>query len=156
MQSAGAFGRNKMVNAELKTEISDEKVEKFLRSVADERQRADSVAVLEMMSRISNEEPKMWGPSIIGFGRHHLKYASGRELDWMLIGFSPRKGKMTLYITDGFEKYDSYLARLGKHTTGKSCLYIKHLTDVDINVLEELVASSLEHVRGGAMYPAHQ
>ena len=145
-----------MVNAELKTEISDEKVEKFLRSVADERQRADSVAVLEMMSRISNEEPKMWGPSIIGFGRHHLKYASGRELDWMLIGFSPRKGKMTLYITDGFEKYDSYLARLGKHTTGKSCLYIKHLTDVDINVLEELVASSLEHVRGGAMYPAHQ
>ena len=132
-----------MANAEPKTKSNESSVEKFLNTISDEQQRTDSFAVLELMKRISKEEPRMWGTSIIGFGLHHLKYASGRELDWMLIGFSPRKGKTTLYITDGFDKYDEYLSRLGKHKTGKSCLYIKRLSDIDIGVLEELIKSSV-------------
>lgn len=142
-----------MANAELKTKLNDANVETFLNNVADEQQRADSFKVLELMQRASGEEPKMWGASIIGFGTHHLKYASGRELDWMLIGFSPRKGNLTLYITDGFDKYEEYLAKLGKFKTGKSCLYIKRLSDIDENILRDLIASSIEHVKNGAMYP---
>ena len=98
----------------------------------------------------------MWGTAIIGFGIHHLKYASGRELDSALVGFSPRKANLTLYITDGFDKYDEYMAKLGKYKTGKSCLYIKRLSDIDEDVLKDLVAASVENVKNGAMYPRHE
>ena len=145
-----------MAKAELKTKLNDANVESFLNGVADEQQRADSFKVLELMRKITSEEPKMWGPSIIGFGSHHLKYASGRELDWMLVGFSPRKGNLTLYITDGFANYGDLMAKLGKHKTGKSCLYIKRLSDVDENVLGELTASSIKHIKNGAMYSRHE
>lgn len=127
-----------------------------MNSVADEQQRADSFRVMEIMRRLSGEVPKMWGPAIVGFGSIQLKYATGRELDWMLVGFSPRKTSLTLYIVDGFAKYDDLMAKLGKHKTGKSCLYIKKLSDIDQGVLEELISSSLEHVKSGAMQPRHE
>ncbi len=98
----------------------------------------------------------MGGASIIGFGSHHLKYASGRELDGVLTGFSPRKANLTLYIMDGFSKYCEHMSKLGKYKTGKSCLYIKKLSDIDEKVLENLVADSIEHIKNGAMYPRHE
>lgn len=145
-----------MANAELKTKINDASVEKFLNGVTDEQQREDAFRVLELMREVTGEEAKMWGTAIIGFGRHHLKYASGRELDSALVAFSPRKANLTLYITDGFDKYDEYMAKLGQHKTGKSCLYIKHLSDIDEDVLKDLIAASVENVKNGAMYPRHE
>jgi len=145
-----------MANAELKTKINDADVGNFLNAVADEQRRADSFKVLELMREVTGAQAKMWGTSIIGFGIHHLKYASGRELDSALIGFAPRKDNLTLYIADGFDKYGDHLAKLGKYKTGKSCLYIKHLSDVDVNVLRDLVASSVKNVKNGAMYPRHE
>lgn len=137
-----------MAKAELKTRPNEASVEGFLNGIADEQQRADSFRVLEMMKRLSGEEPVMWGPAIIGFGSKPLKYASGRELDWPLIGFSPRKANLTLYITDcGFAKYDKLLAKLGKHKTSVACLYIKRLSDVDETILEKIISSSLKHVK---------
>ena len=145
-----------MANAELKTKINDASVEEFLEGVAEEQQRKDAFSILELMRKATGEEPKMWGTAIIGFGIHHLKYASGRELDSALVGFSPRKANLTLYITDGFDKYDEYLAKLGKYKTGKSCLYIKRLSDIDEKVLRDLVAASVENVRNGVMYTRHE
>lgn len=139
-----------MAKAELKTRPNDASVEDFLNTVVDERRREDSFTVLELMKRVSGEEPMMWGPAIIGFGTRMLKYASGRELDWPLVAFSPRKANLTLYImecTDGSSKYDKLLARLGKHTTSKACLYIKRLSDIDQGVLEELIATSLNDIK---------
>ena len=92
-----------------------------------------------MMQEVTGVEAKMWGDSIVGFGSYHYKYASGREADWPLVGFSPRKQNLTLYIMSGFEQYDELLQRLGKHSTGKACLYVKRLADVDLAVLQELV-----------------
>jgi hypothetical protein len=117
--------------------------------VDDEERRKDSFKVLDMFKRITGEEPKMWGPSIVGFGSRVLKYDSGRELDWMLTGFSPRKGNLTLYIIDGFAKHDDLMARLGKHKTGKSCLYVKKLSDIDQSVLEELILESIDYIKRG-------
>jgi len=145
-----------MANADLKTKINDADVEEFLNGVADEGRRSDSFRVLTLMKDVTGEEPKMWGTAIIGFGLHHLKYASGRELDSALVGFSPRKANLTLYITDGFAKYEEYMAKLGKYKAGKSCLYIKRLSDIDENILRDLVAASVENVRNGAMYPRHE
>ena len=99
-----------------------------------------------MMKEITGESPKMWGPSIVGFGSYHYKYDSGREGDWFVAGFSPRKQSLTLYIMSGFRRYDELLAKLGKHTHGKSCLYIKKLEDVDMSVLKEMVAQSVKYV----------
>lgn len=142
-----------MAKVELKTKLNESSVEGFLNSVEDEEKRADCFRVLELMMKVTGEEPKMWGPSIVGFGSTHLKYESGRELDWMLTGFSPRKANLTLYIMSGFSGYDELMARLGKYKTGKSCLYIKKLSDVDMNVIEELVASSITHIKsGGALF----
>lgn len=132
---------------ELKTKPNDGSVEAFLDAVPDERRRRDCYTVLELMKRVTNEEPKLWGSSIVGFGSYHYTYASGRSGDSFLSGFSPRKQNLTLYIMAGFEQYDELLARLGKHSTGKSCLYVKRLDDVDLAVLEELVARSVEHMR---------
>lgn len=136
-----------MATAELQTQKTGESVEAFLNSVADEQRRADSFRVLEMMRSISGAEPEMWGPAIIGFGSRPLKYASGREIEWMEIAFSPRKANLTLYLTEGFEGYNELLARLGKHKISKACLYIKRLSDVDEKVLRELIAASLEDIR---------
>lgn len=129
--------------AELKTKLNDASVTDFLNSVEDEQKRKDSFEILKLMKRASKAEPKMWGSSIVGFGSYHYKGASGREGDWMMIGFSPRKQNLTLYIMPGFERYPDLMKKLGKYSTGKSCLYIKRLSDVDVDVLKELMVESV-------------
>lgn len=130
---------------ELKTQKNDASVEDFINGVSDEQKRTDSFAILEMMRDITGDEPAMWGTSIIGFGSYTYKYASGRENAWFLTGFSPRKQNLSLYITTGFENYETLLAKLGKHKTGKSCLYIKRLSDVDMPTLRELIQQSVAY-----------
>ena len=133
--------------AELKTRPNDGDVVAFLNGVADERKRQDCFAVLELMRRATGEEPMMWGDSIVGFGTYHYVYATGNSGDWPLTGFAPRAQNITLYIMAGFDQYDELLARLGRYKTGKSCLYIKRLADVDLAALAELVAASAAHMR---------
>jgi hypothetical protein len=133
--------------SDLKTQRNDASVEAFLDAVESERKRADSETILALMREVTGEEPAMWGDSIVGFGSYHYKYASGREGEWFLTGFSPRKRTLTLYIMAGFEAYEPLLKRLGKFKTGKSCLYINSLEDVDREVLRELLARSVEHMR---------
>jgi Domain of unknown function (DU1801) len=133
--------------AELKTKKNDGSVEAFLKGIADESMRQDCEAVLKLMKQVTRAEPEMWGASVVGFGEYHYKYASGREGDWFLTGFSPRKQNLTLYIMAGFARYDELMAKLGKHKTGKSCLYIRKLSDIDLSVLEELITQSVEHVK---------
>ncbi len=130
--------------ADNKTQKNDASVTAFLDSVADIKRRQDSYVVLEMMQIITGLEPKMWGDAIIGFGSEHYRYASGREGDMPLIGFSPRKQNLTLYINMGFDRFQGLLARLGKHKTSKACLYINRLADVDLSVLEEIISHSLK------------
>jgi hypothetical protein len=132
--------------AELKTQPNEQSVEAYLNSVADDKKRQDSFAILELMKEITQEEPKMWGDSIVGFGTYHYKYASGREGNWFLTGFAPRKQNLTLYIMSGFEAYETLLGKLGKYKTGKSCLYIKKTEDVDLEILKELVRQSTDHM----------
>ena len=126
-----------------KTRETDADVAAFIAAVSDPRQRADAEALVTMMSDVSGEPPRMWGPSIIGFGRYHYRYESGREGDMCRIGFSPRKGQTVLYIVDGFPAHADHLTRLGKHKTGKSCLYVKRLDDIDANVLRALIGDSI-------------
>ncbi|MCX7553193.1 DUF1801 domain-containing protein [Marinicella sp. S1101] len=126
-----------------KTQPTDASVIKFITAVTPEQKRQDAFALLEMMERLSGYQAKMWGPSIIGFGQYHYKYDSGREGDFMRIGFSPRKANLSLYITAGLEQHAELLAQLGKHKTGKSCLYINHLKDVKQEVLEKLIKAAL-------------
>ena len=133
--------------AELKTKQTDESVMEFLNGVPDEKKRQDSFAILELMTEVTGSEPRMWGESIVGFGSYHYRYASGREGDWFVTGFSPRKQNLTLYIMAGFDNYDQLLQNLGKHKTGKSCLYIKRLEDVDLDTLRELVSQSVQHMK---------
>jgi hypothetical protein len=132
---------------ELKTKLNQASVEKFLNSVKDKQKREDSFKILDMMKKITKEEPKMWGPSIVGFGSYHYKYASGHEGDLCMAGFSPRKEALTIYILPGFEKYDSLMKKLSKYKTGKSCLYIKKLDDVDTKVLKELISESVKYMK---------
>ena len=131
---------------ELKTKPNDKDVLKFLKSVENQRRREDSLEMLKIMQEVTQEEPIMWGDSIVGFGSYHYKYKSGREADWLATGFSPRKQALTVYIMDGFDKYEELLKTLGKHKTGKSCLYINKLDDVDISVLKELIKESMKYV----------
>lgn len=133
--------------ADLKTKATEASVTDFLDNVTSEDRRADCQRVLELMKEITGEQPKMWGPSMIGFGRYHYRYESGREGDWFLTGFSPRKANLTLYIMAGFERYDGLMGRLGKYKTGKSCLYLKRLSDVEEPVLRELIDESVKHMR---------
>jgi hypothetical protein len=133
--------------AENKTTPNDQDVEQFLNSVDDERKRKDSFTILELMKQVTGLEPTMWGSSIVGFGNYHYKYASGREGDMILAGFSPRKQNLTLYNMGGFERYDDLLKKLGKHTTGKGCLYIKRLDDVDLPTLKNLIEESFKHIK---------
>lgn len=136
-----------MAKAELKTKVNDASVKKFLDSVADEGKRNDCFEILKIMKQVTKEEPKMWGASIVGFGSYHYKGASGREGDWMLTGFSPRKQNLTLYLMSGFETHADLLKKLGKFTTSVGCLYIKKLDDVDKKVLKELVTASVKRMK---------
>jgi hypothetical protein len=133
--------------AELKTKVNDADVEAFIASVEHPKRREDSFKVLELMKKITKEEPKMWGPSIVGFGQYHYKYASGQEGDWPIAAFSPRKQALTIYLMPGFELVEELLAKLGKFKTGKSCLYINRLEDVDLKVLAELIKLSIPSVK---------
>jgi len=133
--------------AELKTKKTEASVEDFLNKIKDQETRLDCFEIAKIMKQTTRSEPKMWGSSIVGFGSRRLKYASGRELDWMLTGFSPRKANITLYILSGFENQDTLLKKLGKYSTGKGCLYIKKLKDVDTKVLKQLVSESVQAMR---------
>jgi Domain of unknown function (DU1801) len=129
---------------ELKTKERKASVEKFLNGVKEKQKREDSFKILKLMKQITKTEPKMWGPSIIGFGKYHYKYASGREGDWFLTGFSPRKQSLTLYLMSDLNKYKDLFSKLGKHKTSKGCIYINKLEDVDMKVLKELITSSVK------------
>jgi hypothetical protein len=133
--------------AELKTKKTKASVEKFILSVKDKQKQEDAFAIVELMKKITGDEPEMWGSSIIGFGHVRLKYPSGRELDWMKMGFSPRKQNLTLYVSlgAGSKDFEPLLKKLGKHKTGKGCLYINKLADVDVKVLKEIIQKSNEH-----------
>jgi hypothetical protein len=140
-----------MAKSENKTKATEISVDSYIAAVTDDGQRADAEKIKAMMERLSVEPAKMWGPSIIGFGSYHYKYESGREGQMCRIGFSPRKGQTVLYLIDGFESQAELMAKLGKHKTGKSCLYIRRLSDIDEAVLEQLCAESLKWM--AAKYP---
>jgi hypothetical protein len=135
--------------AELKTQPTDESVEAFLNAIPDETRRKDCFTLLGMMQQATGAPPVMWGEAIVGFGDYHYSYASGRQGDWFQVGFSPRKQNLTLYLMTGFDQYESLLAGLGKHSTSKSCLYIKRLSDIDMPTLQQLIRLSVEHIAGG-------
>jgi Domain of unknown function (DU1801) len=149
MGDAVRIDRGDSTMAELKTQPNDDDVAGFLEKVPDPQRREDAKQVCALMARVTGAPATMWGSSIIGFGQQHLVYESGRELDWFEVGLSPRKQSLTLYITEGFDGYAELLGRLGKHSTGKSCLYIKRLSDVDPEVLEEIVTRSVARPRSG-------
>lgn len=136
-----------MAVSENKTQPTDGSVEAFLAKVEDPERQADCRAVARLMEEVVGQPPRMWGPSMIGFGTYRYRYASGREGDWMITGFSPRKRDLTLYIMSGFGRYDELMGKLGKYKTGKSCLYLKRLSDVDRAVLRELVSESVAYMR---------
>ena len=131
----------------LKTKKNDQNVEEFLNTVTDPSRREDCFEIMKIMQEVTQEEPKMWGDSIVGFGDYHYKYKSGREGDWFTIGFSPRKRNLTLYIMSGFTRYEEILEKLGKHKTGKSCLYINKLSDVNKETLTQLATESVKFVK---------
>lgn len=133
--------------AELKTRENDGDVEAFLSQVENEERQRDCRTVMELMRDATGEPARMWGDSIIGFGSYHYVYDSGREGDWFLTGVSPRKRNLSVYIVPGFDDYEELMQRLGKHRTGKSCLYINRLSDVDQDVLRELIHRSVEAMR---------
>ena len=131
--------------AEIKTKPTSESVEAFINAVKDEQKRKESFALLEVMKKASGEQPKMWGTSLIGFGNKRYKSeATGREVDWFKIGFSPRKANLSIYLGVDIQKYAAYLKKLGKHKTGVGCLYVNKLGDIDIKVLKEIISTSLK------------
>jgi hypothetical protein len=130
-----------------KTKATKASVTAFINSIEDKQQRADARKVAAMMRKATGKRAKMWGPSIVGYGTYHYKYESGREGDFMVAGFSPRKQALTVYILAGFGRFAPLMARLGKYKTGKSCLYIKRLSDVDEAVLEKLIDGSVTYMR---------
>ena len=130
--------------AELKTQENDASVADFINGVADDKKRQDCVAVSELMQKLTDAEPKMWGSSIVGFGKYHYKYASGRKGEWFVVGFSPRKQNLTLYIMSGFDSCDEIMSQLGKYKLGRCCLYVKKLEDIDLKILEKLIKHSIK------------
>jgi len=134
--------------AEPKTTRNDASVEAFLDAVPDARRRDDARTVCALIAEVTGEPPAMWGDAIVGFGSRSLRYASGRELDWPVVGFSPRKAALTLYVMDGVDGYEDLLGRLGKHKTSKACLYLPSLAAVDQQVLRELVTRAVAAARG--------
>ena len=150
-QPAICQGQNRRVTwtemAELKTTRNDADVDEFLNSVDNDIRRRDAFAVKDLMAAATGEKPEMWGTSIVGYGPfRYAPKAGGADYEWFKVGFSPRKQSLTLYIMDGFSEYDELLGKLGKHTTGKTCLYIKNLDEVDTEVLPELITRSIAHV----------
>lgn len=133
--------------AELKTKKTNASVEKFIRSIADPARRRDCRMVIGLMRKATRSEPKMWGSSIVGFGSYRYVYASGREGDWPLTGFSPRKQNLTIYIMSGFSREKELMKALGRHRTGKSCLYLRSLADIDLPTLEKLIRRSVERMK---------
>ncbi len=131
--------------SDLKTKPSTAVVAQFLKDV-DPKRKEDCLALKKLMQEVTGQKPKMWGSSIVGFGSFHYKYDSGREGDWFVTGFSPRKQNLTLYIMSGFSRYPALMKKLGKHTTGESCLYIKRLDDIDVSILRELIEGSVAHI----------
>lgn len=138
--------------AENKTRPTQQSVAEFVNRIEDKGRRADVRKVAAMMRRATGKKAKMWGPGIVGYGEYHYKYASGREGDFMITGFSPRKQSLSVYIMPGFSSFGSLMKKLGKHKTGKSCLYINRLSDVDEKVLEKLITDSVRIMRN--KYPA--
>lgn len=133
--------------ADIKTKQTKQTAESFLKKVVDEKVREDCFAIIKLMQKVTGMKPEMWGPSIIGFGKYHYKYESGHEGDICLVGFSPRKQNIALYIKAGFEGQDTLLKKLGKHKAAKGCLYIKRLTDIDTSVLEALVSRTVSYLK---------
>ena len=133
--------------AENKTTPTDQKVEHFLNTVADEQRRQDSFTLLKLMKQVTGMEPRMWGSSIVGFGSYHYTYASGREGDTILVGFSPRKQSLTIYNMGGLDQHDDVLTRLGKYTLGGGCLYIKRLDEIDLPTLQILIVESFQRMQ---------
>lgn len=133
--------------AKNKTTQNEQSVEAFLNGIVDEKNRAESIAVVELMKQATGMEPKMWGSSIIGFGSYHYKYASGREGDNMVVGFSPRSQALTFYNMNVIEPDEELRAKLGKHTFGKGCLYIKKLADVDVPTFKQVIEQSVKHIQ---------
>ncbi|MBD5787667.1 DUF1801 domain-containing protein [Cellulosimicrobium terreum] len=137
-----------MAASESTTRPTEVDVQAFLEAVEHPVRRRDGLRLAALMTRVTGEEPRMWGPSIVGFGAYHYRYGSGREGDMAAAGFSPRKAATTVYLADGVDEHTELLARLGPHTTGRSCLYVKDLDDVDLDVLEEMVRRSFATVTG--------
>ena len=137
---------------ELKTKETDNSVIEFIETVESPKKREDAYRLLEIFTETTGYEAKMWGPSIIGFGSYHYKYPTGHEGDFMLVGFSPRKAKISLYFATGDSKREELLERFGKHTTGKACVYINKVADIDLEVLKELIRQSVTFLQD--MYPS--
>lgn len=133
--------------AELKTKRTDASVDDFLNSIKEEQVRQDCLTIADLMQKATRAKPQMWGPSIIGFGSRRYKYPNGREMDWMLIAFSPRKQNITLYLSSDFEGADELMEQLGKHSCGKACLYIKRLSDIHLPTLKKLIQASVKHLK---------
>jgi hypothetical protein len=131
---------------DLKTKLNDASVADFLNSIKDEQVRKDCWTIVDIMQEATKAKPQMWGANIVGFGSYHYKYASGREGDWMLTAFSPRKQNITLYLYGGFDGRDELMAQLGKHSCGKACIYIKRLSDVHLPTLKKLIKGSVKHM----------
>ena len=133
--------------ADLKTVPTKFSVEKFLKGITDEQKREDCFEIMKMMEKATKCKAKMWGPAIVGFGDYHYVYESGREGDWFIIGFSPRKQNLTLYVMGGFQQFEDLMKKLGKYSVGKGCLYISKLEDVDTRVLKEIITKSVKEAK---------
>lgn len=140
--------------AELKTKPTDANVSEFLNAIADDQKRADALTLCALFEKVIGVPPKMWGPAIVGFGQYHYKYESGQEGDWFIAGFSPRKANFSLYIMPCMDAgYADFLSRLGKHKTGKSCLYLTKLQQIDLDVLQEMLRHCVNRHNDGLVLP---
>ncbi len=131
----------------MKTQPNSSSVSRFIKLIADEQQCADCEDLIELMERVTGEKPRMWGDKIVGFGTYHYKYATGREGDWFLVGFAPRKRSLSIYVMSGFDPVAQLMEKLGKYKTGKCCLYVNRLEDVNRKVLGQLLSKSVRHVK---------
>ncbi len=136
-----------MAKYELKTKVNDGDVNAFINSIENDKRKEDCFRILDIMQEVTKETPKMWGQTIVGFGTYQYTNKSGFEGEWMATGFSPRKQNLTLYIMSGFDKNEDLMTLLGKYKTGKSCLYINKLEDIDLEVLKKLIKRSYDYVR---------
>ena len=136
-----------MAKSDMKTKVNDGDVKKFINSVENEKRKKDALLILTLMQEITGLEAKMWGTSMVGFGEYHYKYDSGREGDMFMVGFSPRKQNLAIYIMPGFGRFETLMNKLGKYKTGKSCLYLNKLEDIEMNILKELVKESFQYMQ---------